>query len=232
MTPPPGSYDDGVSREDLGHKSARSFNSPASQGRASFWTSQTRQGLLENDSGDPGQYPHAADDFTTAVRSRRTHNWKNREGNAQFNARTPRGDGVNHVGSTQDLPGCGPQEHTYDHLFACGQPCTPLTSAFKSALPLGGHIRKMDTPGVGDYEPEECCVDKSFSKRGSSMFATDSIQHPLNESELFTQTTDEKIGPGTYEQLDRSIRKKVQDKLNPRLPPFASSAARSDPTSW
>ena len=43
-----------------------------------------------------------------------------------------------------------------------------------SAIPLGGHIRKSDTPGVGEYDPsdKERFSKKSFTKEGSYMFAS------------------------------------------------------------
>jgi hypothetical protein len=228
-TPPPGHYDDGVQRDSLGQKSRRSFNAGAAHGDASFWTSSQRDGMVRSDSGDPGGYfPGAAEDTFVSTKSRRTHNVNGSKGKASFNSLVPRCEATDAGAERVNL---GPQEYDFQHLFACGQPCTPLVSSFKSAIPQGQHVRESSTPGVGDYKPEP--VDglvRSLSKRGYSMFATESAQHPLHEQEPCQ--TDEVVGPGSYDLDVLSMNRQIKAKANPRLPGFASSQSRSDPTNW
>ena len=225
-TPTPGSYDDGVQRDSLGQKSRRSFNSPATQGKANFWSHTPRSALLENDNGDPGAYADSADAEFVATRSRRTYNKEHKIGKASFNSITPRGDGVDFLGS-----GVGPQKHDYPHLWACGRPCTPMRSSFKSATALGQHVRKTDNPGVGDYTPEKVRGEhRGRSKRGSSMFADGMAQHSLYERE--PPMTEESVGPGSYHDEANTLHGRLVSSRNPRLPPFSSSASRSNPTNW
>lgn len=239
-TPAPGWYDEGVAREDLGHRTARSFSSPGSKGDAKFWTTQVRQGLNENDNGDPGSYlPKAAEEMQLSTRSRRTYNVKSRAGKGSFNAHEIRGSGLDH-----QRDGIAPWEHDYQHLFACARtegtmaPTTPRTSMFKSAIPLGQHVRKKLVPGVGEYEPQPFNAplsfpDHSYSKQGASMFASSSVQHQLPSHESLP-TFNQSIGPSTYEQGTNSIgaRSAAKRKAAKKLPPFASSARRSGPTDW
>ena len=106
-----------------------------------------------------------------------------------------------------------------------------MTSSFRSAIPLGQHVRKSAVPGVGDYCPEAVRGEhRSRSNRGSSMFADKMKQHSLYERE--PPMTDEKVGPGSYESEAHTLHGRLKSSHNPRLPAFASSSARSDPTTW
>jgi len=91
-------------------------------------------------------------------------------------------------------------------------------------MPLGGHVRKSHTPGVGEYEPNQV-ASKSFSREGSSMFAG-SLKSRSGSS---FSTTGEHVGPGSYEQEQKSIETRMKQSSNPRLPAFASSSVRASP---
>jgi len=247
-TPAPGAYDEGISRDDLGIKSHRSHNSQAASGNGQFGSLSTRDDLdvisfNASNEGDPGMYhPGGADAEFLYTRAKRTHNAEGRKGNAKFNALSDKGDGIDHGGKPRSemLFSVGPQEYDFYHLFGCAQsdakfaPVTAMRSAFTSALPLGGHVRKTFTPGVGDHDPEAAAGHlrrvSNYSTRGSSMFADDMGQHPLNE-ETMPPTTGEGVGPGKYE-ASPGMRDRSLAKRNPRLPPFASSNRRSGPTDW
>ena len=96
-----------------------------------------------------------------------------------------------------------------------------------SAVPLGGHIRKSDTPGVGEYEPsdKERFSPKSFTKEGSYMFAGTA----KGRGSAATTTTGEHVGPGSYELKAGSIAARMNTSVNPRLPGFGSSSVRTGP---
>lgn len=100
-----------------------------------------------------------------------------------------------------------------------------------SALPLGGHIRKSDTPGIGEYNPDAGSIasklssSKSLSKDGMSMFAGSA----RGRSSAAQTTTGQHIGPGSYDLQHSSIRAKMEASTNPRLPGFGSSSVRAGP---
>lgn len=94
-------------------------------------------------------------------------------------------------------------------------------------MPLAGHIRRSDTPGVGEYNPhgdDSADLKKSFSKDGSSMFAGSSGRA---RSDGKKTTTGENVGPGSYELDKGSIANRAAERTNPRIPGFGSSSVRS-----
>ena len=95
-----------------------------------------------------------------------------------------------------------------------------------SASPLGGHIRKSDTPGVGEYNAYDGLLSKSASKSGvSPMFAGSSGTRGSNK----TSATGTHVGPGSYELEGNSIHQKMAKRINPRSPGFGSSSVRNGP---
>ena len=121
---------------------------------------------------------------------------------------------------------------SYRHLYACGNASTRVTSAFKSSVPLGAHVRKIDTPGAGTYDPNDGNLGLSMtrsqstlSKDGHSMFAGGVQQRKALGD---TKRTGEHIGPGTYDLRGHTIHGRMVSSTNPRLPGFASSAPRAD----
>lgn len=223
-TPGPGWYDD--DRETLSLRSARSHNTTASNGRASFLTSEPRDSAVLLETGDPGAYHLEAQQL--AETSKRSHNRNAREGRGSFRALTPRGDGVDFVGAGV-APGC----YDFQHLYGCGEAAASqqMTSSFRSALPLAGHVRYTDTPGVGEYDlqPVEGST-RSMSRAGSSMFAGGSSQHALHATEGDTTGVD--VGPGKYKVERTDLYQKIVHTANPRLPGFNSTQRRGDPTTW
>jgi len=218
-TPGPGAYDV-PSHRSIG-------GSPDRRPSASFASSTTRANKVGS-SGDPGAYDvehcgvHAGKKEPISARSRRSFNRDVNTGKGSFNSLSSR--------STSAPPRSargGPGEHDYSHLYSCGHGTTQVTSSFMSAMPLGGHIRKSDTPGVGEYEPndDERFHTKSLSKEGMSMFAG-SLKRGGSASRT---TTGEHIGPGSYDLDHRSINHAVASKINPRLPGFGSSSIRNGP---
>ena len=155
-----------------------------------------------------------------------------REGKQAFGARAPRDDGFG-PGVSLLGAGVGPGTYSFRHLYGCGEPkASPqMNSSFRSAVPLGQHVRKIDTPGGGDYtpEPDDPSRARSYSALGSSCFAGGSPQHLVNADTTATGTA---VGPSSYEQDHHSIHYWAQSRANPRLPAFASSSRRGDPTTW
>ena len=100
-----------------------------------------------------------------------------------------------------------------------------------SALPLGGHIRKSDTPGIGEYNPDGGDIANklkssgSLSKDGMSMFMGSS----RSRASASASATGVHIGPGSYDLEHGSIKEKMSASTNPRLPGFGSSSVRSGP---
>ena len=99
-----------------------------------------------------------------------------------------------------------------------------MTSSFSSAVPLGGHVRKSETPGVGAYNPHGSELLKSPSE-GSCAFAGSSGK---SRSLGQRSTTGETVGPGSYDVERGTIKQKMEAKTNPRLPGFASSSVRGE----
>ena len=125
-------------------------------------------------------------------------------------------------------------EYDYGTLYETGSATasTGVSSAFRSALPLGGHVRKSTTPGVGEYDAHTYERTASapllrsahnYSKDGSSMFASSSQRRSLAD----TTRTDERVGPGAYDLERCSIKENLETSTNPRLPGFLSSTQRS-----
>ena len=225
--PSPGAYD-AAANETVYARSARSFNTSASAGQANFGSNSNRSSESKRDGIDPGattvENPgvHTGKAESISARSRRSFNRDINSGKGSFSSLSKRSS----TPPARSARG-GPGEHDYSHLYSCGHGTTQVTSSFMSAMPLGGHIRKSDTPGVGEYEPndDERFHTKSLSKEGMSMFAG-SLKRGGSASRT---TTGEHIGPGSYDLDHRSINHAVASKVNPRLPGFGSSSIRSGP---
>ena len=220
-TPGPGAYDT-PSYLTVG-------GSPQGRPSASFASNSTRNSGAKGDAtGDPGAYDierggvHMGKKEPISARSRRSHNRDINLGKGSF-VSTSKRSSTPPARSTRG----GPGEHDYAHLYACGRASQATTSSFLSASPLAGHIRKSDTPGVGEYDPndKERFQKKSFSKEGSPMFAG-SLK---SRSAAINTATGEHVGPGSYELEQRSIGHKMTASINPRLPGFMSSSVRSGP---
>lgn len=119
-------------------------------------SSSKQHDLLMPDLGDPGAYigiategVHTGNKEAIGSQSRRSFNSNSRKGRAGFNTREPGRPASAPRSSRRDGdPGA------YDILphFETGSALNgaqQTTSVFKSQIPLGGHIRKSDTPGVG-----------------------------------------------------------------------------------
>jgi hypothetical protein len=196
---------------------------------ASFASNSSRQSKGHGDSlGDPGAYDlehggvHLGKKEPISARSRRSHNRDINLGKGSFISTSSRSTSA----PPRSMRG-GPGEHDYQHLYSCGHGGHGGTAAFRSALPLGGHIRKSDTPGIGEYDPNDKArfMKTSFSKSGSPMFAG-SLK---SRSASTRSTTGEHIGPGSYDLENNSINHKMMSSVNPRLPGFGSSSVRGGP---
>jgi len=223
-SPAPGAYDAAL-QETLSARTMRSFNTSASGGKASFGTLTKRGDNGPQQGGDPGQYNvetpgvHTGKAETLSSRSRRSFNRDVGRGRGSFNSTSARSS----TPPPRSTRG-GPGEHDFAHLYSCGNASTQVTSSFMSAMPLGGHVRKSHTPGVGEYEPNQVAA-KSFSREGSSMFAGSLKSRSVSSF----STTGEHVGPGSYELQSGSIEKRMNQTSNPRLPAFGSSSVRSSP---
>ena len=227
-SPAPGAYDASMT-ETLSARSVRSFNTSASMGKASFGTFVPRLHKgREQEGGDPGSYTlespgvHSGKAETIQSRSKRSFNRDVGRGKGSFNSSSARS-------KTPDARSArgGPGENDYSHLYSCGSGASSArgSSSFLSAQPLGGHIRKNDNPGVGEYNPHDGMFSKSTSKSGSPMFAGSASSRGVNSN----STTGEHVGPGSYELEGNSMNQKMLKAKNPRLPGFNSSSVRQGP---
>jgi len=156
-----------------------------------------------------------------SARTRRSFNRDVNGGRGSFNSTTQRSSSA----PPRSTRG-GPGEHDYSHMYACGNSSTQVTSSFLSAMPLGGHVRKSETPGVGEYNPNHAeGLARSASKEGSSMFAGAMKSRSVSSF----STTGEHVGPGSYELSGKSIEARMRQSSNPRLPGFGSSSVRASP---
>ena len=175
--------------------------------------------------GDPGAYDierggvHMGKKEPLSSRSRRSHNREIHQGKGSFTSHARRSTSA----PPRSMRG-GPGEHDYSHLFSCGRNSQQVTSAFMSSVPLGGHVRNSDTPGVGEYDTndKERFQSKSFTKQGSHMFAGAAKSRSLAAN----SATGKDIGPGSYELSSGSIEQRMAKTTNTRLPGFGSSSVR------
>jgi hypothetical protein len=218
-TPGPGAYDSPAHMTISGSMGTRPT--------ASFASNSKRDKKANNDSaGDPGAYTidrggvQLGKKETIAGRAGRSFNRDVNSGKGSFNSTSARSKSP----AARSARG-GPGENDCSHMFSCGSSgSVHVTSSFMSAQPLGGHIRKSDTPGVGEYEPN-MVASKSFGSAGSAMFAG-SLKRG---SAANRSATGEHIGPGSYELDKDSLQKKLEGLINPRLPGFGSSSKRTGP---
>ena len=228
-SPAPGAYDAAVNQT-LEAKSKRSFNTSASMGKANFGTfvPRLKEGKM-GEGGDPGAYSienqgvNSGKAESISARSTRSFNRDVGRGRGSFcstSARSRTPDARSQRG--------GPGEHDYSHLYATGKGSQSArgSSSFLSATPLGGHVRKSDTPGVGEYNFTSPLLSKSASaKSGSHMFAGGATSRGASSH----STTGTHVGPGSYELDGNSIASKAVKAKNPRLPGFNSSSVRNSP---
>lgn len=111
---------------------------------------EQRRSIISDMAGDPGSYDaRVLEDL--GLKSKRSFNILTAaHGKASFNSRStawPRS-------ARRATEPRGPGEYDHQHMYACGRPgaSVQVRSSFKSDLPLGGHIRKSITPGVGSYD--------------------------------------------------------------------------------
>ena len=113
--------------------------------------------------GDPGQYdlqkaaPSLGKNEPIGQSIGSSFNETVKSGRASFNTR---GTGRARSAPPRNQRG-GPGEYDFDHLYRVGATATSPggrspspSSSFRSKTPLGGHVRKSDTPGVGRYDPK------------------------------------------------------------------------------
>ena len=194
--------------------------SPTSQFRS---RTPRRTGLVKEDAGDPGAYDAKE---SLAQRSYRSYNRNVTAGDASFLRREKRS------GSAPPRTRVGPADYSFGHLYETGSDASiRVRSSFQSELPLGGHVRKSTTPGVGSYETGVGAMGKamdspsrSVSKEGHSMFASATPRKELAD----LHRTDPSVGPSSYDLSRFSMGGKLKATTNPRLPGFKSSAPRLD----
>lgn len=191
---------------------------------ASFASNSKRQGKAAADAlGDPGGYDiehagvHLGKNEPIWARSKRSFNRDVNGGRGSFNSSATRSSSA----PPRSRRG-GPGEHDYSHMYSCGNASTQVTSSFLSSTPLGGHVRKSDTPGVGEYEPSPI-ANKSFTREGSAVFAGSATSRG---GDTRRAATGDHVGPGSYDLEQSSIQKQMAAATNPRLPGFGSSSIR------
>lgn len=220
-TPGPGAYDTPP------HLSIG--GSPDRRPSAAFASNSSRSSKGGSEGGgDPGAYDlenggvHMGKKECIASRSKRSMNRDINSGKGMFTSTSSRPTSA----PPRSQRG-GPGEHDFAHIYSCGNNSQQVTSAFMSAVPLGGHIRKSDTPGIGEYDPDDKqrFNPKSFTKEGSYMF----VGAAKGRSSVASTATGEHIGPGSYELGATSISARATTSVNPRLPGFGSSSVRTGP---
>ena len=218
-TPGPGAYDPPAFLTIEGSMGGRPT--------ASFASCSKRDSKRADSLCDPGLYDvektsvHLGVKEPISAKSHRSFNKSVNDGKGSFNSSSQRDKGKQADGSARG----GPGSYDSSHLFSCGADSVAVTSSFMSSQPLGGHVRRAETPGVGVYNPENPNhMKRSPSKEGigSSMFAGST----RNRSAVTKTTSGEHVGPGTYETDANSLQKKLEKMINPRAPGFGSSSTR------
>lgn len=232
QTPGPGAYE---YRDDTETRSTRSHNVIVAKGQGTFmssqWDDRDSASNLRGEGVDPGTYAdHHFEQMTMVAKCGQSRNALVREGKISFESKIARCDASAYPDSTPLA--IGPGKYSFEHLYACGEPkASPqMTSSFRSKIPMGQHVRAIHTPGPGEYQEGEGSLrePRSFSKLGSSSFAGGSARCA---EMIATSTSNTAISPVTYPQDHHSIQRLLKG-FNPRLPAFASSSRRGDPTDW
>ena len=191
---------------------------------ASFASNSKRSSRASQDAGgDPVAYDiekagiHLGNKEPICHSSKRSFNRDVGAGRGSFNSSSARSSSKS-AGSQRG----GPGENDYSHMYSCGNASTQVTSSFLSAMPLGGHVRKSSTPGVGEYEPE---------KMGSKNHARDGASHMFaggvkSRSMASSSASGTNVGPGSYDLEAETLSRKGLSSANPRLPAFGSSSVR------
>ena len=225
MSPSPGAYDAAQS-ETLSARSGKSFNTSASMGKASFGTFSKRDKKLgASEGGDPGAYTvenpgvNSGKAETIESRSRRSFNRDVSAGKGSFSSNSQRSGKA--AASSQKG---GPGEYDCSHLYSCGS-SAQITSSFMSSTPLGGHVRKSETPGAGEYSPQQVEGGSARKGGGTSAFAGSTQSRGASGF----SATGANVGPGSYEVEQSSLYQQMLTKTNSRLPAFGSSSVRQGP---
>ena len=234
-SPAPGDYDDFANRT-LSARSSRSFSNLMAKGEGNFLCSSKQLGsIINKDAGDPGAYvgPHSpgvhrGNKESLGAKSTRSFSRDVGAGDARFNTRSP----ARSQTPPRTAARVGPADYSFGHLYETGSDASiRVRSSFQSELPLGGHVRKSTTPGVGSYETGVGAMGKamdspsrSVSKEGHSMFASATPRKELAD----LHRTDPSVGPASYDLSRFSMGGKLKATANPRLPGFKSSAPRFD----
>ena len=157
------------------------------------------------------------------ARTTRSFNREVNSGRSSFNSRSERERASS--ASPKSTRG-GPGENDFSHMYTCGSSAsTQVTSSFLSSMPLGGHVRRSDSPGVGSYDPHnvENLSGSRGSRQGTSAFAGSNNGRGRTDKR---SATGDGVGPGSYEFDQSSISNKLAASINPRLPAFNSAALR------
>lgn len=170
--------------------------------------------------GDPTLYSDYYLEKASLGACSRSPNKSVREGKIGFNSQVAR---CVDAAFEDRSPMRGPGTYDFHHLYGCGimrDARQSGTTAFNNKSPLLGYIRQIDTPGVGEYEPEMVEGNGGFSNQGSSSFAGNTARCAEAIASAGT------AGPETYEQDHHSIARILETKRNPNLPPFDVSSRR------
>ena len=195
-------------------------------GKAAFGAFSKRDKKLgASEGGDPGAYTvenpgvHSGKAETIDSRSRRSFNRDVSAGKGSFTSNSKRSGKA--AASSQKG---GPGEYDCSHLYSCGS-MAQITSSFMSATPLGGHVRKSDTPGAGEYDPKVPDTGSGRKDGGTSAF-TGAVR---SRGASGFSATGENVGPGSYEVEQSSLYHQMVANTNTRLPAFGSSSVRQGP---
>ena len=123
----------------------------------------------------------------------------------------------------------GPGAYDFYHLYGTAvdggrakDTTTRGTTAFTKSAPRCGYVRKMETPGAGNYEPinPRLARGSTQSKLGSSAFAGNTARCA---AELMSEGS---AGPETYDLSQMTMSNSLAARANPRSPPFGGSSRR------
>ena len=221
-TPGPGSYD--LDQRSLSVRALASHNKTISKGKGTFMTSGSNDRSaprMTMETPDPAHYS----DYhleKASLGSAKSANKHVRDGKIAFDSNGPRcGDS-----SFEDRsPLRGPGHYDYSHLYESSVSKANKnkgTTAFTNKAPLLGYMRKIDTPGVGEYDPKRMDHGNgnSYSKVGTSAFAGNTARCAEAAASAGT------AGPETYDLEGSSLSRRAAAMVNPRAPPFGSGGAR------
>lgn len=219
--PGPGSYE--LDSCSLSVRARATHNKQIAGGKGTFMTSGNQNRAAPRMTEETPDPSHYSDYYLkqASIGNLKTSNKHVRDGKIAFDSNGPRcGDSS----FEERSPLRGPGHYDYSHLYESGVSKADKrkgTTAFTNKAPLLGYMRKIDTPGGGEYDPKRMDHYNSYSTKGTSAFASTSAR--CAEAAAASAGT---AGPETYDLEGRSLGRQAAKMVNPQAPPFGTGGAR------